>query len=142
MTDQLPDVFRGAPTKAQICALKAAMAGMPPLEASYEHHFADGTYTRVMSVPAGAVIVGKQHRFSTINIIAAGSFRATSADGTVQDLHAPHVYVSPPGCEKVILALTDGTWINVHATKLTDVAAIEQKFIVPEAPAIASEERP
>ena len=120
--------------------LQRVIGQMPPLEAHYQHLFADGTYTRVMSVPAGAVIVGKKHRFSTINIIAAGHFRATSEDGTVQDLIAPHVYVSFPGCKKVIYAVTDGTWINVHGTRLTDIAAIESKFIVPDAPALTDEE--
>lgn len=134
---QLPD----APDDAQIRALEWAMAGLPPAEFEYEHHFADGVYCRVMHAKAGTVMVGRVHRTSTINILAAGTIRATSEDGTVRELTAPHVFVSPPGCRKVGLALTDVTWINVHATRLTDLAAIEAKFIVPEppVPAIAND---
>lgn len=132
MTDALPDVLRGAPTYEQVRELEAAISALPPAEIEYEHHFSDGVYTRVMHAPAGTVMVGKIHRHSTVNILAKGAIKATSEDGTVRVLEAPCVFVSPPGCKKVGLALTDITWINVHATKLTDLAAIEAKFIVPE----------
>lgn len=112
---------------------------MPQVDAPITHHFADGIYGREMFLPAGATIVGKKHRFATLNILAQGEIAVTNADGAVRVLKAPAVFVSPPMGQKVGHALTDVVWINVHPTRLQDVAAIESKFIVPEEPALPSE---
>lgn len=128
-----------SPTPSQIHALANELRKLPQIDAPITHHFADGVYGREMFLPAGATIVGKMHRFATLNILAQGEIAVTNADGAVRVLKAPAVFVSPPMGQKVGHAITDVVWINVHPTRLTDVAAIESKFIVPEAPAIASE---
>jgi hypothetical protein len=127
------------PTPSQIHALAAELRKHPQIEAPITHHFADGIYGREMLLPAGATIVGKKHRFATLNILAQGEISVTNADGAVRVLKAPAVFVSPPMSQKVGHAITDVVWINVHPTRLQDVASIEAKFIVPETAAIASE---
>lgn len=130
------------PSYAQIRALEREIAKLPPADLRETHHFADGIYGRELFIPAGTVLTGKIHRHSTLNILLQGRIKVTHADGAVRELEAPVVFVSPPGCKKVGLALEDTIWINVHPTRLTDLAAIESKFIEPEAPAIAHEELP
>lgn len=142
MADSLPDVFRGAPTYAQIRELERAIAQLPQAEFKETHHFAEGIYGRELFIPAGTVLTGKIHRHSTLNILLQGRIKVTNADGAVRELSAPAVFVSPPGCKKVGLALEDTIWLNVHPTRLKDLAAIESKFIVPEAPALTDEETP
>lgn len=105
------------------------------------HHFADGIYGREMFIPAGTMLTGKIHRFSTLNLLLQGDITVTTPEG-VKRIQAPAVFVSPPGCKKVGYAHTDTIWVNVHPTKLTDVAAIEQKFIEPEQPVITKEANP
>ncbi|KAF1698360.1 hypothetical protein CSC62_05480 [Pseudoxanthomonas jiangsuensis] len=126
------------PTYEQIRRLQAVMATMPQVECQLEHHFAHGVYGRLMHAKAGTVIVGKVHRFSTLNILLAGVIRVTGPDGAVRDMRAPCVFVSPPGCKKVGAVIEDVQWMNVFATKLTDVAAIETQFTLPETPLIES----
>ncbi len=46
-----------------------------------------------------------------------------------QELEAPYVIASNPGIKRVIYALSDCTWVTCHGTDLTDVDAIEAKFI-------------
>lgn len=140
MTDGLPDVFRGAPSYEQIRELERVIGQMPQADFVETHHYAEGIYGRELFIPAGVVLTGKIHRDSTLNVLLQGRIKVTSADGSVQELEAPSVFVSPPGCKKVGYAITDTIWLNVHPTRLKDLAAIEQKFIVPEAPALTDEE--
>lgn len=142
MSDQFPAKLPAKPTYEQIRALEREMLSMEPGEALIEHIFADGVYCRKMTITAGTTLTGKIHRHSTLNILLEGRIIVTNADGAVRTLEAPNVFVSPPGCKKVGHALTDTVWLNVHPTKLTDLAAIEAKFIVPEAPHLLEEETP
>lgn len=134
MADALPDVFSGAPSYEQIRELERAIATMPPAECVQTDHFADGIYGRELFIPAGTVLTGKIHKHSTLNLLIQGRIKVTSADGSVRDMEAPAIFVSPPGCKKVGYAITDTIWVNVHPTKLTDPSAIESKFIAQEAP--------
>lgn len=130
------------PSYAQIRELEAAiLEQLEPVEAPVTHHFADGIYGREMLIPAGTILTGKIHRFSTLNLLLKGDITVTTPEG-VRRIQAPAIFVSPPGCKKVGYAHTDVIWVNVHPTKLTDVAAIEQKFIVPEEPALEKENIP
>lgn len=112
-----------------------------PVECEVAHHFADQVYGREMRIPAGTVLTGKIHRHATLNILAQGTIRVTTADGSVRELTAPAVFVSPPGCKKVGLALTDVVWINAHPniTNTQDLDAIEAAMIEPEAPLLSDD---
>ena len=131
------------PSYEQIRQLEVAMLeNLEPAEAPVTHHFADGIYGREMFIPAGTMLTGKIHRFSTLNLLLKGDITVTTPDG-VRRIQAPAIFVSPPGCKKVGYAHTDTIWVNVHPTKLRDLASIEQKFIAPEEPlAITKETNP
>lgn len=143
--DKLPiesalDDLAPTPTYAQIRRLEEAMiANLEPAEAPVTHHFADGIYGREMFIPAGTMLTGKIHRFSTLNLLLKGDITVTTPEG-VRRIQAPAVFTSAPGCKKVGYAHADTIWVNVHPTKLTDVDAIEQKFIEPEPPLAITKE--
>lgn len=131
-----------APTYEQLRELERQMLEHgEPLGMALEHHFADGVYGRELFVPAGSLITGKIHRHSTLNVLVQGDITVTTPEG-LKRIQAPAVFVSPAGTKKVGFAHTDVRWLNVHPTKLKDLAAIEAKFIVPEAPHALKEERP
>lgn len=121
------------PTYAQIRELELRLAEQNCPMPEPEHYFADGVYGRVMHLKADDVVTGKMHRFSTLNILLSGKLRITTDRG-VQDVEAPAIFVTEPGTKKVCYAYTDASFMNVHPTKLKDVSAIEQKFIIPEPP--------
>lgn len=131
LMDQLPV----NPTYDQIRQLEAEISKLPQVECPETHYFADGIYGREVFIPAGTVLSGKLHRFSTLNILLEGDITVSTPEG-VRRIQAPAIFVSPPMGKKVGYAHTDTRWVNVHPTKLADVAAIEQKFIVPEEPAL------
>lgn len=124
------------PTYARVRELEAELLKHEQADCPITHHFADGVYGREMFAAAGTVIVGKLHRHATLNVLLQGRLKVTDADGSVREMAAPAVYVTPAGCKKVALVLEDIRWLNVLPTKLTDPAAIEAKFIVPETPLI------
>lgn len=119
------------PSYEQIRALEAEITNLPPVETPVTHHFADGIYGREMFIPAGTVLTGKIHRFSTLNVLIEGEITVTTPEG-MRRLKAPAVFVSPPGGKKAGFAHTNVRWLNVHPTEETDLAAIEQQFIEPE----------
>jgi len=110
-------------------------------ECPVTHHWADGIYGREMFIPAGTVLTGKIHRFATLNFLMQGEITVTTPDG-MKRIKAPAIFTSEPGCKKAGYAHTDVVWVNVHPTKLRDVASIEAKFIEPEVPALITKEAP
>lgn len=121
------------PSRDQIQKLCAALEAGDTLDidAMTHHHFAHGIYGREMRIPAGVVVVGKAHRYSTLNILAQGEISITTPDGQ-KVIRAPAIFTSEPGTQKVALAITDCVFLNVHPSFETDLAKLEAEFIVPE----------
>lgn len=138
--DLVPVDLPRRPTYEQLKALEHAIVdNCEPAELKETHHFADGIYGRELFIPAGTVLTGKIHRHSTLNLLIQGDITVTTPEG-MRRIQAPAVFVSEPGTKKAGYAHTDTIWVNVHPTKITDLAAIEAKFIVPEElPAITAE---
>lgn len=104
-----------------------------------KHHFAHGTYSRELHIPAGIVATGKIHRYSCINIIAKGTLQIFTEEGDYE-VTAPYTFVSGPGVKKAGFALTDVVWITTHPWDgPEDVALVEEKIIVPSFDVLASE---
>lgn len=119
-------------TGDQIQRLKTAMLELPQLQLETSHFFAPGMYCRVVSRPAGAVIVGKKHKAAHFYIVCKGRIAVVSADGSRRVLEAGDVVVSQPGTQRAVVALEDSICLTVHRTDLTDVDAIEQELIEPD----------
>lgn len=133
-TPLVPLTVPANPTYEQLRELERVMLEtLPPAEAPVTHHYAHGVYGREMFIPAGTVLTGKIHRFSTLNFLMQGEITVTTPEG-VKRICAPAIFTSQPNCKKVGFAHTDVVWVNVHPTKLTNPDDIERKFIVPEEP--------
>lgn len=141
--DLVPVDLPHHPSYADLKALEHAIAdNCEPAALEETHHFADGIYGRELFIPAGTVLTGKIHRHSTLNLLIQGDITVTTPEG-MRRIQAPAVFVSEPGTKKAGYAHTDTIWVNVHPTKITDLEAIEAKFIVPEElPALTTEKGP
>jgi hypothetical protein len=103
------------------------------VECNIDHHFSDGIYSRTMKVPAGTFVIGKVHRFKTLNIMSKGkALIYTGNDQPAKEINAPFTFVSNPMERKMAFFLEDSEWINIHPTNEIDLKKIEEKFIVPE----------
>lgn len=93
-----------------------------------KHTFGDGIYVRDLFIPKGTLVVGKIHRKPTLNFLLSGEITVLTEDG-VKRLKAPMYFIAPAGSKKVGYTHEDTVWINVHATKETDLEKIEEEVI-------------
>lgn len=99
-----------------------------PLDIPINHHFSHKVYAREMKLPAGALIVGKIHKFENLNILSHGEVSVLSIDGVMR-VKAPYTFVGSPGTKRVIYAHTDVVWTTIHGTHERCVDKIEEEFI-------------
>lgn len=114
-----------------IAGLQRVMESMPESRHFQEelfHHFADGLYAREMRIPAGSLIVGKQHKYPCLNFIMAGSAEVRSHEGAKR-YDAPHIFTSEAGTKRAMYAVSDLTWVTVHPTCETDLERLEESLI-------------
>ena len=115
---------------AQAFALEQAIRNeLPLVDGEVLHHHSHGVYGRELRVKAGSVIVGHIHKFTNMNVLLEGDMTVMTDDGPKR-VGAGFLVVSPPGTKRAAYAHTDCRWLTVHGTHETDLAVIEQEFIV------------
>jgi len=121
-------------SQEQVCSLQdhISKGALPPVELTYEHHFASGVYGRIMKAPAGTVVVGKPHRTEHLCVLLKGALIVTKDDGSLVEMRAPAVFVAQAGQKKAALVTEDLEFMNVHAVETTDLDEIEKQVIIPE----------
>jgi hypothetical protein len=118
-------------------------------QCTVRHHFAPaiepygcGTYARELTMPVGAVIVGKIHRHSHITILSKGHVIVVSEDGR-EDIKAPHTFLSPVGAKRAFYVVEEAVLTTIHLTRHTNADAmedIEAEVITPDYTSIGLEE--
>jgi hypothetical protein len=118
---------------AKIDHLERAMREwLPPVEIEPVHYFADGTYAREITIPAGTLLTGKIHKTEHLNVISKGMIAVWSPNEEVRYIRAPFTFVAKPGTRRVGLAYEDTVWTTIHATGgETDLGALEALLIEP-----------
>ena len=116
-----------------ISEVEDQVRSLPQVEIPAIHHFANsgtdkGLYTRTIELQKGALIVGKIHKFETVNIVSRGEVWVISQDGKMK-IKAGGIFVSTAGAKRIIYAHEDSTWTCIHATPETDLDKIEDEFI-------------
>lgn len=99
------------------------------IEIPTKHYFSKAVYAREISIPKGALVVGKIHKHTNLNILSKGKMTVLSIDGLVT-IEAPATIVSSPGVKRLGFAHEDTVWTTIHGTDLTDVEKIEDEVIV------------
>lgn len=142
----MPDVITtmarlvSQPSLADIVQLQGLCAQLPQADMPVEHTFLPGQYLRRMSMPAGALVVGKRHRFRHA-LIVSGHVTIRTADGMVE-LQGFHVIDSPPGMKRAIYAHAPSELVTVHLTDETDLERIEALVIMPDDDPLELEAKP
>ena len=106
-------------------------AAMPQVDVEITHEFADGVCARTMRLAAGTTVVGKLHKTKHLYFILNGTVLVHHEGGS-RELVGPLMVVAEPGEKRVIHAITDVVWTNIHATNETDPAKIEGEVIAPD----------
>lgn len=132
---RLPEIeLAENPTLAQIHALEDAMANLPTRVAlRNEYFFAPGVCVKSLRMAKGTLATGKMHRTEHLSILAEGTLRITTDEG-MTDINAPAVLHSRAGAKRVAYAVTDCTFMTIHATDITDEAALDALLYMPDRP--------
>jgi len=100
-----------------------------------KHFFGANQYMRVMEASLGDVVVGKKHKFKTLNVLLKGKVIVyTKGNEFPLVLSAGDYFESDEQTRKILVMLEDSRFANIHVTGKTDVDEIEEEFIVPETP--------
>ncbi len=77
------------------------------------HSFSDGVYIREMSMLKGGMVIGKIHNRSHTWFLMKGKLKIANEDGVVT-YSAPTYVNAKSGAKRVIIALEDSVFVNVH----------------------------
>ena len=109
-------------------ALKARPDSLGEDPFPLKHQFADGVYLRQIFLPADSLTVGKIHKTRHASFMTVGEVEVLTENG-VEHIVAPAVFISEPGTKRVVYAVRDTLWTNIHATTSTDPKEIEDQVI-------------
>jgi len=112
---------------ADVSALTKAMLKEPQADCPVIHHFGPGVCMRELRAAAGTLLVGHAQKHEHLNLMLSGKVLVASDTG-VTEVSAPAIFVAPPG-RKVGVVVEDMVWLNIYATDLTDVNAVENYFL-------------
>lgn len=140
-----PEVFRREVMRLQEMLLSRDDKLSPDTDCPVRHIFAPGAYAREITLPKGALVIGKIHRHAHLNFITRGKVRVLTESGT-RELTAPCTFVSEVGTKRVVYAIEETLWTTVHVTNETDLEKIEEFVIAKNyedlgAPALEKDEK-
>jgi len=93
---------------------------MRQVEFPLEHLFTATQYARRIFVPAGATVVTAVHKSEHITIALKGHCVVVDELGDRKDVIAPAMFVTEPGTQRAVYAVTDVEWITVHTYENED----------------------
>jgi quercetin dioxygenase-like cupin family protein len=100
----------------KIVRLEAEVSKLPQLEVVPRHYFAEGVYAREITIPKGAVLVGRVHKHSQINIVSRGDATVRTESGVIR-VQAPYTVASPRGAKRAIYAHEETVWTTLAPRK-------------------------
>ena len=95
-----------------------------------KHIFADGIYVRQMYMAKGTAVIGAIQNHLHVWYLLTGTIVAATEDGAV-DYKAPCYVVAQPGTKRVIHAVEDSIFINIHKnpTNTEDLEELEKEIV-------------
>ena len=95
-----------------------------------KHTFADGVYVRQMSMLKGSVVVGAIHKHLHVWFLLTGKIRVGTEE-SFEDYIAPCYVVAKPGTKRVIYAMEESIFVNVHKnpTNSQDINFLEKEIV-------------
>jgi len=94
------------------------------------NYFADGIYLRQMEMPADTVVVGAIHNHLHAWFLLTGRVLINN-NGEIIEHIAPCFTISKPGAKRLIYALEDSIFVNVHKnpSNTQNINELEQEIV-------------
>ena len=95
-----------------------------------KHSFADGVYVRQMDMKKGSAVVGHIHNHEHVWFLLTGNL-AVATEKTVEEYIAPCYVIAQPGSKRVIYALEDSIFVNIHKnpSNTKDIKELEKDIV-------------
>jgi mannose-6-phosphate isomerase-like protein (cupin superfamily) len=93
-----------------------------------KHFFADGLYSKCMSLPKGYEALAHSHKYTHLSILAQGK-AIVRTDDTSAEYTAPACIEIKAGIHHSITALEDVVWYCIHATDVADPSKVDEVLI-------------
>ena len=96
----------------------------------YKHTFADNIYVREMTIEKGEVIVGAIHKHLHVWFLLSGHITVLT-ENKLEEYKAPCTVLSTPGIKRVIYAVEDSIFVNIHKnpTNTQDLNELEAEIV-------------
>jgi len=101
------------------------------IETPLTHSFSEGIYAREIFIRKGLFLIGKIHKFDHTFFLMKGKLLLCTENG-VKELEAPYYGNSSAGTKRVVFALEDTVFVNVHPNPNNekDLEKLEDIFVV------------
>ena len=95
-----------------------------------KHSFADGIYIRQMGMNKGSAVVGAIHNHLHVWFLLTGKITVIT-ERSEEDFIAPCYVVSTPGVKRVIYAVEESIFVNIHKnpSNTQDLDELEAKIV-------------
>ena len=95
-----------------------------------KHTFADGVYVRQMDMKAESLVVGAIHNHLHVWFLLTGHL-AVSTEDAMEEFIAPCYVVASPGSKRVIYAMEDSIFVNIHKNpeNIKDIEKLEKEIV-------------
>ena len=94
------------------------------------HSFADGIYIRQMNMQKDSIVIGAIHKHLHAWFLLTGHITVATED-KVEDYIAPYYTLSTPGVKRVIHAIEDSIFVNIHKnpSNTKDIDKLEKEIV-------------
>ena len=95
-----------------------------------KHTFADGVYVRQMDMKADSLVVGAIHNHLHVWFLLTGHL-AVATESVIEEFIAPCYVVAKPGSKRVIYAIEDSIFVNIHKNpkNIKDIKKLEAEIV-------------
>ena len=128
MTDLAVKQDLNIPIAEKVEKLLAQVEQMPQVDCQTKHYFGPSIYIREVTMPAGAIVIGKPHRKEHMCVMLQGKMIIVDAEGNQKELVAPMTFVGSAG-RKVAYILETTVFQNILATDETDIEVLENMLV-------------
>ena len=128
MTDLAVKQDLDIPISEKVEKLLAQVQQMPQVDCQTKHYFGPSIYIREVTMPAGAVVIGKPHRKDHMCVMLQGRMIIVDAEGNQKELVAPMTFVGSAG-RKVAYILETTVFQNILATDETNIEVLENMLV-------------
>jgi hypothetical protein len=112
----------------QLGTLYSAAIAQPQVKCEEKHHFGPNIYIKEVTMPAGALIIGKPHRMEHLCNMVSGRMFILQDDGSKKELVAPMTFMAKPG-RKVAYIVETVVFQNIYSTSETDIEKLENMCV-------------